>query len=315
MSQQTEVVSQQTMSLYSADMDDAPSLGRGRAKPPWWQGMKAQGIAGKIVVMLVLAVGAVIIMIPVAWMLSVSLKTRAEVFAYPPTWIPKTIRLQNYVEMMRQIPFFTLLRNTLIITAGRLVGTVLASSLVAFGFARLRAPDRGALFLLVLATMMLPEQVTLIPEFIIFSKLGWVNTFKPLIIPAFFGGGAFNIFLLRQFFMTIPLDYDDAARIDGCGHFQLYYRIILPLSKPALATVAIFNVMWSWNDFMGPLIYLRSLEESTLSLGLWFFRGIHTPTWNYLMAMSTLVMLPIVMLFFFAQRLFIQGTVITGIKG
>jgi multiple sugar transport system permease protein len=281
----------------------------------WWRGVKAQELFGKIAVMLVLALGVFVIMIPAVWMVSVSLQTDAEVYSYPPKWIPTTFAWENYVAVFTLIPFMRLLNNTLIITAGRLIGNVASASLVAFAFARLRAPLRNALFLLVLATMMLPGQVTMVPQFVLFSKMGWVNTFKPLIVPAFFGGGAFNVFLLRQFFMTIPTDYDDAARIDGCGYFQLYWRIILPLSAPALATIAIFTLMWSWNDFMGPLIYLRSMTNSTLALGLYFFRGVYNPEWNRLMAMSLLVMLPIVLLFFFAQRYFIQGVVISGIKG
>jgi len=263
--------------------------------------------------MLVLSIGVVIIMVPFWWMLSVSLMTEAEFYAN--RWVPSVLTLQNYIEAVTTIPFLRLLVNTLMVTAGRLIGTLISSSLVAFAFARLRSPDRDVLFFIVLATMMLPYQVTLIPQFILFTKLGWVNTFKPLIVPSFFGGGAFDIFLFRQFFMTIPLDYDDAARIDGCGYLQLYLRIILPLSMPALATVGIFNIMWSWNDFMGPLIYLKSMTNSTLALGLYFFQGVYNPQWNQLMAISVLVMLPIITLFFFAQRMFIRGVVITGIKG
>jgi multiple sugar transport system permease protein len=150
---------------------------------------------------------------------------------------------------------------------------------------------------------------------LLFFKLGWYPGFRPLIIPAYFGGGAYNIFLLRQFFMTIPLDYDDAARIDGCGLFQLWWRIMLPLSAPALATVAIFNIMWSWNDFMGPLIYLKSMQHSTLALGIYLFMGVYNPIWNQLMSMSVLITTPLLITFFFAQRMFIQGVVITGIKG
>lgn len=284
-------------------------------RPRWWQRKTVRNSFAKLVIMFVLAVGVAIIMVPALWMLSVSLKTDAELHAYPPVWIPRSLCVQNYIDALTLIPFGRLLRNTLIITLCRLVGVVLSSSLVAFGFARFRAPGHDVLFLVVLATMMLPGEVTLIPQFVLFSKLGWVDTFKPLIIPAFFGGGAFNIFLLRQFFMTIPLEYDDAARIDGAGTLRLFFQIILPLSKPALATVATFTIMGSWNDFFGPLIYLRTMTNSTLALGLYFFQGVYNPQWNRLMAMSVLLMLPIVALFFFAQRFFIQGVVVTGLKG
>lgn len=284
-------------------------------EPRWYEGKKASSLIAKAFVMIMLFLGVVVIMIPFVWMISVSLMNQAEVYAAPPKWIPSQFLWRNYYDAVTTIPFMRLLRNSLYVVIGRLIGSVLSASLVAYGFARLRAPDSDWLFVVVLATMMLPSSVTLIPQFIIFTKLGWVNTFKPLIVPAWFGGGAYNIFLLRQFFMTIPLDYDDAARIDGCGYFRTWWQIILPLSAPALATVSIFNIMYSWNDFMGPLIYLRSMTESTLALGLYFFRGTYNPDWNQLMAISVLLILPMVAMFFFAQRLFIQGVVISGVKG
>jgi len=281
----------------------------------WWQRKRAQEIITKIIVMLILLAGVVIIMIPFYWMIAVSLMNDVEIYASPPVWIPEKLMFDNYVKAVTTIPFFRLFRNTIILAVGRVIGTVLSASLVAFGFARLRAKDRDVLFLLVLATLMLPGSVTLIPQFLLFYKLGWYPGMRPLIVPAYFGGGAYNIFLLRQFFMTIPLDYDDAARIDGCGYFQLWWRIMLPLSAPALATVAIFNIMWSWNDFMGPLIYLKSMQHSTLALGIYLFMGVYNPMWNQLMAMSVLITMPLLITFFFAQRMFIQGVVITGIKG
>jgi multiple sugar transport system permease protein len=262
----------------------------------------------------ILTLGLVAVLIPFLWTISTSLKTEAEILAWPPTWIPTEVTLNNYRKALTTIPFLGLLRNTVVITFFRLLGMVASSSLVAYGFARLRAPGRNLLFLVVLGTMMLPSQVTLIPTFVLFSKIGWVNTFLPLIVPSYFGG-AFNIFLLRQFFMTIPLEYDDAARIDGCSVLGTYFRIILPLSAPALATVSIFGFMWSWNDFFGPLIYLRSMEKSTLALGLFLFQGVYRTEWGPMLAMSLLIMLPMVFTFFFAQRLFIQGVVVSGIKG
>lgn len=284
-------------------------------KPRWYENRKLADYVRKAIVLLILTVGAIFVMIPTLWMISTSLKTEADIAAYPPVWIPSTLRWQNYVDVTVFLPLGQMLINTLVLTFGRLAGHLTAASICAFAFSRLRAPDRDVLFLLVLATMMLPSEVTLIPTFVLFTKLGWVNSLRPLIIPHFFGGGAFNIFLLRQYMLTIPLEYDDAARIDGCGYLRLFFHIILPLSAPALATVAIFSIMGSWNDFFGPLIYLRDVFRSTLALGLFFFRGVYTPMWSHLMAMSTMVMLPIVVMFFFAQRLFIQGVVISGVKG
>ncbi|NLA59150.1 MAG: carbohydrate ABC transporter permease, partial [Firmicutes bacterium] len=201
-----------------------------------------------------------------------------------------------------------------IITGTVLIGTILSNSIVAYSFARLRWPGRDLLFAVLLSTIMLPQQVTMIPLFILFSKLNWVNTFLPLTVPAFFGS-PFFIFLLRQFFMSIPIDLDEAARIDGCNGFMIYWKIILPISKPALATVAIFSFMWTWNDFMHPLIYLNKMERYTLSLGVVLFQTRYQVYWNLLMAISLLILLPCILMFFFAQKYFIQGIVATGLKG
>ncbi|MGQ9630933.1 MAG: carbohydrate ABC transporter permease [bacterium] len=263
----------------------------------------------------ILVVGSVVVLIPFAWMVSTSLKDLGEVLLFPPTWIPHPILWRNYPDALTFMPFGRFYLNTCIITFTYLFGEVLSCSLVAYGFARLRAPGRDFLFMLMLSTLMLPSQVTMIPLFIFFTKLGWVNTFKPLIVPAFFGS-AFGIFLLRQFYLTIPLEMDDAAKIDGCGFFDIYWRIILPLSKPALATIAIFSFMWHWNDFLGPLIYLNTESKITVPLALGRFTGVYGSTaWNLLMAASLVAILPCLALFFFAQRLFIQGIVVTGVKG
>jgi len=262
--------------------------------------------------------GLVIVMIPFGWMVSTSFKPLSQTFEFPPTWIPRPIRWQNYIEGWNYMPFTLYLRNTLIITALGMLAQVGVSSLVGYAFARMRAPGRDFLFLLVLSRLMLPAQVTMIPNFILFKELGWVNTFKPLIVPLYFGGGAFPIFLLRQFYMTLPLELDDAARIDGCGRFGIFWRIILPLSKPALGTVAIFSFFWRWNDFMEPLIYLKSPRLRTLALALAFFRdetGQTMVPWNLLMAVSLLIALPCLLVFFFFQRSFVEGIALTGIKG
>jgi ABC-type glycerol-3-phosphate transport system permease component len=262
--------------------------------------------------------GLVVLMIPFGWMISTSLKTLQEAFAFPPTWIPNPIRWRNYPDSWNYMPFTLYLRNTVIITASSMLGQVTSASLVAYAFARMRAPGRDLLFMLVLSTMMLPAQVTMIPRFILFKYLGWFNTFKPLIVPFYFGGGPFAIFLLRQFYMTLPLELDDAATIDGCSRFGIFWRIILPLSKPALGTIAIFAFFWRWNDFMDPLIYLRSQHLRTLALGLTYFRDETGQTmipWNLLMAVSLLIALPCLLVFFFFQRVFVQGIALTGIKG
>jgi len=269
----------------------------------------------KTIVYILLIVSSIIILIPIFWMLSTALKEDSEVYLFPPEWIPQKMYPSNFIRALTFLPFGRYFINTSIITFLSVVGQLISSSLVAFGFARLKARGKDLLFLLVLSTMMIPSQITMIPIFVLFKLLNWVDTFKPLIIPNFFGG-AFFIFLLRQFYMTIPIELDDAAKIDGCSYFGIYARIILPLTKPALATVAIFTFMWNWNDFMGPLIYLNSREKLTLSLALSRFTGMYGMTaWNLLMAASIVVALPCFILFFFAQKYFIQGIVITGLKG
>lgn len=278
-------------------------------------GRRGTKIVGDTVTYVFLVLIGTVILVPVAWMLSTALKADAEVFLFPPRWIPKTLHWENFRRGLTFLPFARYLTNTVIITAMALLGQLLSSPLVAYAFARLRAPARDALFLLVLSTMMLPSQVTMVPLFVWFSKLGWVDTYLPLIVPNFFGN-AYYIFLLRQFLLTIPPELADAAKIDGCGYFGTYAKIFLPLSKPALATVAIFCFMFNWNDFMRPLIYLTSTEKWTLTLALSRFTSSYGQTaWNQLMGISLIVILPCVMLFFFAQRYFIQGIVITGVKG
>ena len=226
-------------------------------------------------------------------------------------------RWSNYREALTppNFRFLLYLRNTLVITIVALVGQVLSCSLVAFGFARLRFPGRGPLFILVLATMMLPAQVTMVPLFKLFVTVGWYDTFLPLTVPAFFATSGFFVFLLRQYFMGIPLEMDEAARIDGASAWQIYYRVVLPQARAAVATVAIFSFMAHWNDFLGPLIYLGSPELRTLSLALYAFQGEHSVDIQLLMAAATVVMLPLLVLFAAAQRYFIQGVVISGVKG
>ena len=268
----------------------------------------------KTLVHTLLVVLSCIFLIPFFWMLSTSLKPDSQILLFPPKWIPEPILWSNYPKAIAALPFWTYTRNTIVITLFNIVGVIFSSSLVAYAFARLRWPGRNVLFVVLLSTMMLPPQVTMIPVFILFKNLGWVNTFLPLIVPAFFGN-AFFIFLLRQFFMTIPRELEDAARVDGCPWLGIYWHVILPLSKPALATVGVFTFMGVWNDFMGPLIYLNSESKKTLALGLQAFLGEHSAEWAMLMAVSTLMLLPLLILFFLAQRYFIEGITLTGLKG
>lgn len=274
----------------------------------------ARELIGKIIAYTLLTLGSILIMIPVFWMVSSALKPNSQIFLFPPQWIPNPIQWENFVTAMTSLPFGTYFQNTMIIEVGSIIGTVLSCSVVAYGFARLSAPGRNFWFVVLLSTMMLPGVVTMIPVYLIFRQLGWVNTFLPLIVPNFFGS-AFFIFLLRQFFMTIPRDFEEAARIDGANTWQVLTRIMLPLSKPALATVTIFTFMGVWNDFMGPLIYLNKPETYTLALGLNFFKGQYVSQWNLLMAASLVMMLPLVLLFFVAQKAFIEGITLTGVKG
>jgi multiple sugar transport system permease protein len=228
----------------------------------------------------------------------------------------KVVRLhwENFAQAMTTVPFGRYLVNTLIIIVFGTIGTVASCTVVAYGFARFRARGLPVLFLLLLSTIMLPPQVTLIPTFIIFRQIGWYDTLLPLIVPAFFAN-AWDVFLLRQFFMTLPVELDDAARIDGCGPWGILWHVIIPQSWPALITVTIFTVLYAWNDFYSPLIYLQSQEHWTVALGLQSFNALYSNQGNLLMAASVLMVLPPVLIFFFAQRLFIQGVVISGIKG
>jgi len=265
-------------------------------------------------VMVTLILFAAFFIIPFLWIISTSLKGDTQIFTIPPQWIPETFHWDNYIKVFERIPFLIFLKNSLFISAVTIAGTVLSSSIVAYSFACLNWPGKNALFIIVLATMMLPGQVIMIPVFVLFKELGWLNTYLPLTVPSFFGGGAFSIFLFRQFFLSIPKDLLDSARIDGCSEFRIYWSIVLPLAKPALATVSILTFMFTWNDFIGPLIYLSDRLKGTLALGLGMFAGQHVTEWSLLMAASVLMMLPMLLLFFFFQKYFIQGFTMSGLK-
>jgi len=273
------------------------------------------GIAGRAVLHICLIAGAAAFAFPFVWMILTSLKPLEETARIPPTWIPSKLMWSNYVEATTVIPFWLYAKNTMIVCALAIVGTLISSTLVAYGFSRITWRGRDSLFMCVLATMIIPFPIVMVPLFVVFSKLRMVGTLMPLWLPSF-GASAFNVFLLRQFFRTIPHDLTEAARIDGLSELGILVRIILPLSKPALLVVALFQFMYSWNDFLGPLIYLTRQKTYTLSLGLQFFESQHGGSqWNLLMAASALVVLPVVVLYFFAQRHFIEGISLTGLKG
>jgi len=269
----------------------------------------------RLFIWLLLLTVAVIMIMPFLWMISSSLKLEQRVFQYPPQWIPDPVRWVNYYEALTVRPFHIYFKNTMVIAAFNQMAILLTASFCAYGFARIEFPGRDFWFGVALATMMLPYFVVMVPHFIIFSRLGWVDTFLPLTVPYFFGGGAFNIFLFRQFFRTLPQELSDAARIDGCNEFGIYWRIIVPLSTPVFITVAIFTFLTTWNDFLGPILYLSSPHNLTIALGLSAFRGAMRNQWHLLMAASTAMTLPVILLFFFLQRYFIRGVVMSGLKG
>lgn len=269
--------------------------------------------ARRVLRYLVLSLIALIFVLPLFWMLLSALKPNYQIFAIPPVWFPHPLRWQNFTEALTQLPFGRFAINTLIIAVSSIVGHLLSCSIVAYGFARLRAPGKGFFFILLLSTLMLPYPVTMVPLYIIFSRLGWVNSFLPLILPTFFGN-AFYIFLLRQAFKQIPPELEDAALLDGATVLQVLRYVILPLSRPALATVAIFTFQQAWNDFLAPLIFLHDQSKYTLMLGLSFFRGSYEINWAYLMAASLVITLPVVLVYFVSQRAFTEGITSTGLK-
>jgi multiple sugar transport system permease protein len=342
---------------------------------PFYFGKAARARTVQILATVLLSIGLLLVLTPMAWMGVSALKSKDAVSTIPPQWIPiepakveingrdlflydievegqmrqlallkkegaigtfvdpadlneqyqlpvasgtraTQVRFhwENFVVAMTKVPFSRYLANTLIIVLFGTIGTVISCVLVAYGFARFRAPGLNILFLILLSTVMLPPQVTLIPTFVLFQKIGWYDTFLPLIVPAFFAN-AWDVFLLRQFFMTLPTELDDAARIDGAGPFGILWHVIIPQSYPVIATVTIFSILYAWNDFYAPLIYLQSQEHWTIALGLQSFNAIYTKQAHLLMAASLLMIIPPILLFFFAQKLFIQGVVISGIKG
>ncbi|MCF7606734.1 MULTISPECIES: carbohydrate ABC transporter permease [Bacillus] len=256
---------------------------------------------------------SIVFIFPFLWLVGTSLKPENEAISFPPSLLPKVWDFANYIDVFTIVDFGQYYLNSIIVTVATVIGTVLSSTLVAYGFARIKGKGRDVWFILLLATMMLPPQVTMIPVYMIFAKLGWTNTFLPLIVPAFFGN-AYFIFLLRQFFKTIPKELEESAYLDGCSTLGIFWRIVLPLSTPAVITVALLSFMWTWNDFLGPLIYLNDDSKFTLALGILQFKGALLIEWGPMMAASVLIILPLIIMFFVGQKYFIEGIATTGGK-
>jgi multiple sugar transport system permease protein len=270
-------------------------------------------IIKKIISYLILTLIGLLMIGPFIWMVSTSLKQPGDIFSFPPQIIPDPITFQNYKTIFDKIPFLTFTFNSIKISVLCTVGQLISCSFAGYAFARMKFKGKNIIYYILLATMMIPSQVTLIPVFIIMKYLGWIDSHLALIVPAFFGG-AFGTFLLRQFFATIPKDFEDAARIDGCGRFKIFTKIFLPQSKPVLATLAVFTFMAYWNDLMGPVIYLSSMEKMTLTVGLATIQGINFLRFDLMMAGAFLSIIPILILFIVSQRVFIRSIVMTGIK-
>ncbi len=263
---------------------------------------------------LLLGIGAVFFVVPLVFMVSTSLKALRQIAQFPPALIPDPVIWRNYSEVFYYAPMHRYFLNTFILVAPAVFGAIFTSSLAAYAFARLRAPGRNVIFMVLLSTLMVPAFVTMIPTYILFAELGWVGGFKPLTVP-YLAGSAFFVFLLRQFFLTIPRELEDAAFMDGAGRLRIYTHVVLPLAKPVLATVTIFAFMGSWNEYMGPLIYLSNKDQYVLSLGLQVFTQVNRQEWGLLMAASTMMVAPVILMFFLAQKHFVQGITMSGIKG
>jgi multiple sugar transport system permease protein len=275
--------------------------------------VRKRKLPGRIISRITLIVLSIAFLFPFYWMVATSLKSPVEMRASPPTLWPHELVWQNYADAVTAVPFWTFFRNTVIITIFTVIGSVISNPLIAYGFSRIKWPGRDKVFYLVLATVFVPFPVLIVALFDIFANLGWVNTFLPLVVPFFFGQ-AFWIFLMRQFLLQIPQEIADAARIDGASELQIFFRVIMPLALPAVGVVGLFAALFAWNDFLGPLIYLQGVEKYTLAVGLTFFRSQHDVQFNLLMAASTLVMLPVVAMFFLFQRTLVEGITLGSIK-
>ena len=281
----------------------------------FWRRRSTQERAWKAVTLCLLGMLSVVFILPFYWSIVASISGLEGVYASPPRLWPDEIHLENYPKALTILPFHLFIYNSVYVCIFCVTGQVFSACLVAYAFARMRWYGRDVWFVILLATMMLPAQVTMIPHYQIFRYLGWIDTLKPLIVPSFFGGGAFFIFLMRQFFKTIPLELEEAARLDGCSNLRIFWDVMIPLSTPAVATISVMSFIAHWQDFMGPLIYLNSFEKYTVAIGLRMFQSIYGSFPHYMLAASTIVLIPILILFFIAQKYFVQGIVLTGMKG
>lgn len=302
------------------------ALAAGQPVPQWRGGairrpqLHGSRIAARGTPYLFTMLFAIMFTLPFFWTLMSAFKPPEELYVFPPTWLPQLWQPRNFIEIWQRVPFGRWVLNSAFVALLNVLAGVCSSAIVAYGFSRFKFQGRGLLLIIVLSTMMLPQSVTIIPQFLMFRRIGWIDTLEPLIIPPLFGGSAFNIFLLRQFFMTIPMDYDEAAYLDGASSLHVLLRIILPLSQPALSTVAVFSFLNSWSNFMAPLIYLSTKEKFTLPLGLTWFQNLSPEYFvktreHLLMAASVTASVPSIVLFFAAQKYFIRGIVMSGIKG
>lgn len=289
---------------------------QGNVFASFWREHRIDRIARSIIVYSLLVGLSLLFLFPFFWMILSALKPQAQIYIWPPKWIPNPIQWSNFKDVFSNpyLPFDTFIKNTMILEVGMISGRLLSCTLVAYGFARLEAPGKGILFGILMATLMIPNAILRIPTFIMFTKFHWINTFKPLIVPAWFGE-AYAIFLMRQFFRTIPKDLEEAAVVDGASRLHIIFRIIVPLSIPVLAVIGILSFKDIWNDFFGPLLYLNSTDKYTVSLGLAYLNGQFDVKMNLLMAASVTLMMPTLILFFIAQRAFVEGISMTGLKG
>jgi ABC-type glycerol-3-phosphate transport system permease component len=283
---------------------------------PFWKSRQFSDLAHGLVVYGLLIVLSLVFAFPFFWMVTSALKPEHQIFIWPPKWIPEPFMWSNFIDAFSnpQLPFGIFFRNTMILEVGIIAGRLISCVLIAYGFARLEAPGKNFIFAVLLATLMLPSAVTQIPRFILFNEIGWVNSFKPLIVPSWFGE-AYAIFLMRQFFMSIPRELEEAAKIDGASTLQIILGVIVPLSTPVLAVITVLSFKDIWNEFFTPLLYLNDMTKYTLAIGLAFFNGQFNVQWNLLMAASVVTLLPLIVVFFVAQRAFVEGISVTGLAG
>lgn len=273
------------------------------------------GVAQRRFVLLICTLIGLMMMLPLAWLIRSGFMDMGQIFIFPPEWIPDPVRWDNFYNALTIVPFFQYFLNTMMILVPSVLGTLISSALAAYGFARIKWPGRDLVFGILLSTLMLPYIITLLPTFLAWSRVGMINTYVPLIVPSWLGVHVFYIFLLRQFFKNLPAELDEAATIDGANPLQVFWHIILPVSRPALLVVAILSGLNVWNDFLDPLVYLNSSDKYTLALGLSQFTGLYTSQWNLLMAASTVIIVPVLIVFFLTQRYFIEGVTMSGLKG